>query len=350
MEAFKLNEIHRSLLAAHGSNYGYITSETGHHTESYRWLPGTPVLWFCEPEKQSDDSCYPTVILPDGHIITLWEDEVRVCTRAYFEQRLPAVLSPRSPFQKFNAPPQSGGASAETTENRIRYSIVCEEFATEVERRKAEGFEPPCDEELRWYDEVAPPQSLCRCESDEFCLQVMRADEFNSRRGDDQREWIIPDWVRKVAAEVEEACPATIHYPSLLAEEWFGRDARTSLDDDRREEDDRLMEDGLAARSAFDVVEASAEQDAIRALRDAEEIAAFAEERRAQLIAAIEKFGGDPRAPATIAWVQSRVERSRLKVERDTNWKPAGSMPVTPTVKLRAYVACLHDLMARFTS
>lgn len=71
-------EVHRALAEMYEMHYGFLTRNSGHFTAPQHWLPGAPVLWYIDERGES----WPQVILPDGHILTHWDEDVRVTTHS----------------------------------------------------------------------------------------------------------------------------------------------------------------------------------------------------------------------------------------------------------------------------
>jgi hypothetical protein len=172
------------------------------------------------------------------------------------------------------------------------------------------------------------PAAVCRCERDGYALQVVRAAEYNERRALDAPAWDVPEWVAERGAAVMEACPATIHFPTMIAEAWYGMDATTSADDDRVAEEARQYEDALAAQSSRSITgerwegEYESYEERDRFVRQ------LTEERRRQLAALIQHLGQEPTDPKIVAWVKTRIAAKHGNV-------------------LRGYCSCIYALRRR---
>jgi hypothetical protein len=202
----------------------------------------------------------------------------------------------------------------EIVEARLRSTITNEVIAEEVARREALGLTAESPEAHRFAEAHAvthyssTAQTGCECEQSQLCLTVVRAAEWNERRPWDAPKWEVPDWVKLEAAIIEAGCNATVHYPSLLDQTWYGNDVLTSVDDEKVEQTSREYEDVLAGHSSRDDVEERWDGEYDSYLSQAEFVAQLTAERRRMLASLIETCGGDVTAPETQAWVKSRIE------------------------------------------
>lgn len=204
---------------------------------------------------------------------------------------------------------------------RYREQLAVEAVCTFI-RRAANGTVAPRPKA------VVVPRARCICESDAYAIQVFRAADYNERRAGDAPAWDVPDWVTERAAETMNACKATIHFPQATLDVWYGMDATTTQDEERREDDARRFEDALAAYSTRDEVSDrwEGESDGYEATEAF--IRQLTETRRRQLAALIVHLGGSVDAPETIAWVKSRIEAKHGNA-------------------LRGYCSCIYSLRAR---
>lgn len=91
------NEVHRALFAMYPPvRYGYLTREMGHFIEQERggsgvsWSAGAPVQWYIDDIR---GETWPQVVLPDGHIFTCAEDDIKVVSERQYRERLANIAN-----------------------------------------------------------------------------------------------------------------------------------------------------------------------------------------------------------------------------------------------------------------
>lgn len=91
MLTLKRSDYHHAVRAIYGPmRYGYITRPMGHFIEQepggtgLEWNVGSPVEWYVDERGEE----WPQVILPDGHVFTVSEDDLRVITAEKFYERV----------------------------------------------------------------------------------------------------------------------------------------------------------------------------------------------------------------------------------------------------------------------
>jgi len=173
----------------------------------------------------------------------------------------------------------------------------------------------------------------CICELDEACLSVRRADEYGHP---------VSDAIRAEATLVEMTCRATIHYPTVTATEWLGRDVETS---DSRTKTDYKRDQQELAEMVYAQRTAVHDQAAYeKAESGAAYITARAEEARARLIELMTALGLDPHALAP--WVQETI-RTQGEAILDNGLRPEKQGYGSDHIRLRAYSICIRTLEAK---
>jgi hypothetical protein len=206
--------------------------------------------------------------------------------------------------------------------------------------------------------------SACICELDRFALAAYRDVEYGRATKEPMAERLDSEtvaWIGDHVRQLEASCAATLHYPSLLLDEWLARDV--TLDADDRPKAYREFyagqdEDDLAHLHRFDAgADAEPERDEELELR----VRRYEMTKRRELFEAIRFLELDPAAEA--GWVKRRVaikradalaEKARqdaacwqewIRGERlDTESFP---LPSESQIRLRAYASCLVGLRKR---
>ncbi len=220
-----------------------------------------------------------------------------------------------------------GIVEKEVTEALAKSRSVNEVIAEEVARREAgvaprpfAGPEEKASESKR--------QTGCLCEQDEHSLTVLRAAEWNERRPWGKAEWKVPDWVKLEAAITEATCEAVVHFPTLLAQTWYGNDVITSVDEERVEQVGRQYEDDWFAETHREVAEERWDGEYDSYESQDEFVKKLTAERRRMLISLMELAGQDPTDPKNAAWVKKRVAQKNGNA-------------------LRGYSSCIYSVKRR---
>lgn len=221
-----------------------------------------------------------------------------------------------------------GQVQKDVQEALLRSTITNEVIAEEIARRE-DGHAPrPFAESASVTKANSTAQTGCMCEQSEYCVTVLRAAEWNERRPADRKEWKVPDWVVLEATIIEARCEATIHYPTLLAQTWYGNDVFSSVDEERTEQVGRQYEDDWFAETHREVAEERWEGEYDSYESQDEFVKRLTAERRRMLVSLMHLAGQDPADPKNAAWVRKRI------AERHGN-------------VLRGYSSCIYSLKRR---